>query len=436
MAKKFIKSIAVTLAVCTMLSATLIGCGKEQESVSTSTELAVKTEATKTEEAPKEVDLRIINYRVEDQAFFDKFHEMFKQEYPYITVKYDAIPTADYPTLLAARLAANETDLFGTHAADIKEEGTRARMADLSGQKFLENYNQDVVKMCQYDGKTLMIPSNNVSMVAFYNKNMFKDNGLSVPSTWSEFVNVCETFKSKGIDPIIFGGKDQWPVNMVVGALEAGIVRPVDPDFYTNVRTEKSKYTDKTWLEVLQKLKITMSYFQKDSSGLGYAQAPGLFAQGKAAMTIDGSWSASQIVDAKPAFEVGAFLLPGSDNAENNKIANMKIGGGFSMVKDTPVEDAALKYLEFISKKENYEMYIDMVKMGPVQNDITLKDPLAQEIANLMNKQQLLHEEILIPGQKFDLTNYAMQLLMGKITPEKVVENLQKDLIDSKETWK
>ncbi|KAF0193328.1 MAG: hypothetical protein FD166_3727, partial [Bacteroidetes bacterium] len=158
----------------------------------------------------------------------------------------------------------------------------------------------------------------------------------------------------------------------------------------------------------------------------------------KAAMMIDGSWSATQIEEAKPEFEVGAFLLPGSENKDYNSVGPTKIGMAYFVYANSPEDrkDAAFKYLAFFSEKENYQKFTDTVKMFPVINGIKMTSPLSQEVSNLLTRQTLLWEELLIPGAKYDFTNHSLQVLMGKLTPEKAAEKMQADLIGSKANWK
>lgn len=435
MKKQYLKSLLALVMVSLMTLSILSACGSNEVASEDST--AAETSAAETTQETKEepVNLSVINYRVEDQAFYDEFNAAFEKKYPHITVKYDAIATKDYPTLKAARIAANEVDVIGSGTSEIRDKAVREQYLDLKDQPFVNNYIKDALELCKYNNELLVLPMNSVSFVTFYNKKLFSDNGIAVPTTWAEFVKACETFKSKGIAPVMFGGKDQWPINMVIGQFEASIVRPALPDFWTKSLTEENKFTDAPWIEVFTKLKQLSLYLQENSSGLAYGQAPGLFAQGKAAMMIDGSWSGSQITAAKPSFEVGTFLLPASDIAENNKTAATKIGSGFAIYKESKNVDAALKYLDFMSTKENYSKYIEFVKMDPVQPELTISDPVSKEIAALLSKQIPEFELVFKPGGKYEFTNYGMQLFYSDATPEEIAQKFQKDLIDSKPTW-
>ena len=36
----------------------------------------------------------------------------------------------------------------------------------------------------------------------FYNQDLFEEQGVEVPTTWTEFLDVCKALKDKGIQPL------------------------------------------------------------------------------------------------------------------------------------------------------------------------------------------------------------------------------------------
>ncbi|WP_214626508.1 ABC transporter substrate-binding protein [Paenibacillus agaridevorans] len=426
--------VALIMASSMVLSA----CGSNSNNGGATQSPESSEPAGQTEEQ-KEVELKIISFRVEDKAYFDELNKAFEDAYPYITVKYDAVPTADYPQLRTARMTTGDVDLIASATeAEIVAEDTRETLADLTGAEFLNNFMPDALKAGQYEGKQYFVPISTVSMVTFYNKQIFADNGLSVPTTWDELIAVSEALAAKGISPIMFGGKDQWPINMIIAQLEQSIIRPAgaNSDYYSKMRTEEKKFTDAEWLEVFTKLQTLSKYFQKNYAGLDYGQAPALFAQGKAAMMIDGSWSLAQIEDANPSFETGAFLLPGSNDPVANQVASTKFGFGWMVNKDSKNKDAAIKYLEFMTSKENYQKYNDLVRMLPTIEGVTSSSTIIQEVTPTLTNQMPIWESLQTPGGVYNYAQYATQMILGDITPQDIVEKMQKDYIDSKPEWK
>ncbi len=387
-------------------------------------------------EKQENVELKVINFRVEDKAFFDEVNQAFEAKYPHIKIKYDAVPTKDWAAFKEARITTGDVDIMGSGGeADIYNPALRQQMADIGQHPFFDQFYPDALKAGQLDGKQYFLPMSSIALVTFYNKKIFADLGLSVPRTWDEFVSVSEKLKSGGIEPIMYGGKDQWPINMVIGALEAGIVRSQDPAFYDKMKTEETKFTDPAWVEVFEKLGVISKYMIKNSLGLDYGQAPGLFAQGKAAMMIDGSWSLSQIEDAKPDFEVGAFLLPGSNDKEANGIATTKFGFGWNIYSGSKNKEAAVTYLQFIMEPANYQKYMDMVRMLPVIDGTQVTSPVANEVSALLKKQMPIWELYRIPGAKYEFERIGVEIIMNRLTAAEAADQSQQALIGSKSNW-
>lgn len=55
--------------------------------------------------------------------------------------------------------------------------------------------------------------------VVLYNKDIFEENNLEVPKTWSEYIDLCGALQEKGVLPCVFGFKDAWNVSAPWGQL-------------------------------------------------------------------------------------------------------------------------------------------------------------------------------------------------------------------------
>lgn len=56
------------------------------------------------------------------------------------------------------------------------------------------------------DGNVYMLPSGRVAEFFAYRKPLFEKYGLSVPTTWEEFLQVCETLRDNGEVPYVMSG--------------------------------------------------------------------------------------------------------------------------------------------------------------------------------------------------------------------------------------
>jgi raffinose/stachyose/melibiose transport system substrate-binding protein len=343
--------------------------------------------------------LRIINFRPEDQEFYIWLETEFEKEYPEINVVYEAVDTGGYAAFMKARIQSGEVDIFGSQPANVNTVKTFEDSLDLRDLNIWDRIVDSAkAEVTIASGEILMTPLSYHTEIVFYNKDIFAAQGWQVPTTWNEFVtllNAARTATTAGQikAPIVYGGLDVWPIAMVTEALAGTTILQDDPNFLLDIvqayqtHAETGVITDDMYfinnpnfVDFFEKYKVVTQYFQRNASGLQYSRAPGEFGKGGYAMTIDGSWSLSQILEMTPTFEIGAFPLPGNSDPAKNQIAAGKGAAAFSIYKQsTRVEEAKL-FLEFLYQEEVYSRYINTVLGSPIMKNIELENELAREI--------------------------------------------------------
>lgn len=393
---------------------------------------------------PKTV-LSVINYRPEDQAYYSWVEEEFEKANPDIDVRYEAVDTSGYNSLLNSRLTANAVDVFGTQPSMLASPDLVDKMLPLNdlkaedGSDFWAQIKEGDKAEVSIDGNYMLAPLSSFGEVVFYNKTMFKDYGLEVPTTWSEFVEVLDFLKSKQEAgeikaPIVYGGLDVWPICMVFESAEVPIVRQENPDIYLNAIETKTINTPEM-LAWLQKVAKVTTYFQENSTGTQYSMAPAMFAGGGYAMTIDGSWSLTQMYDANPEFEIGVFPFPGSEDPAKNEAIASKVGGGFSIAKNSENIEAAKKFVEFQFYDAPYEKYMNYMKSNPCKIGVEIEDPVGSEISSLPT--------ILTASNYWSYYDMAAYLrdpigtgfVQGILAPEEALENYDTNFSSQSDLW-
>ena len=67
------------------------------------------------------------------------------------------------------------------------------------------------------------IPISGLGLAYYYNKDVYKSLGLSVPETWNEFLANCEAIEKTNMNPVAFMAQKQDAVNWL--QVEAQIYR-------------------------------------------------------------------------------------------------------------------------------------------------------------------------------------------------------------------
>ncbi|MFE9273762.1 ABC transporter substrate-binding protein [Paenibacillus glucanolyticus] len=350
----------------------------------------------------------------------EEINKKFEEKYPEYKVEYTTTgPDDEFKQAQRARITANDVDVLadlsgmrlspqewtpGAKVPDWQQWIDTGLIADLSDQAFIKNYNaNDIEKAGTYNDKVYAVPTGKVAMSGlFYNKEIFEQNGLSVPKTWSEFIMLNDDLKAKGITPIVVAGKDVWPLKLPVFALQAKILGGGDQQkWIEGVWKGETAYNDEEAVEVLERMKTLQDNYMIDGfMGIDYATAPSYFATGKAAMLADGSWDAPTIAAANPELKFGYFPLPATEDAAKNASFVGKYDVTWYAAEKGPNKEGALKWLEFFSEPENYTTFVKAAGFIPTQDNIqTESDFIDNELTPYLGDFELAYEIMMINRQ-------------------------------------
>ena len=400
----FKKSLALSLAVIMLL--VLAACGSNSNEGNES-----KNENGSNQD---KVTLKIIHWQQENiNNYIKEFNKRFEEKYPEVKVEYTTVPAdATYDQLMQTRMTANDADIIPLKhsfigapqewtpgAADPlwKQWIDAGLIADLSEQAFIQNYNAtDVKNAMTYNDKVYGVNMGKVALTGlFYNKDIFAEHNLEVPTTWEEFVNVVETLKSAGVAPIGLGGKDVWPINLAVQGLQSSIHED-QLEYIKGLWTGETKLTDSVHIEILEKAQYIMENTIDGFMGIDYGTLPSLFASGRVAMIADGTWDATTIDAANPDLNYGYFPVPGSNNAEDNKSLSGKYDMTWMVVEKSANKEYAIKWLEMLSETENYTEFANAAGFLPTQPNITMESEFINEIQPYLEEFKLSWDQLFI----------------------------------------
>ena len=233
-------------------------------------------------------------------AAFKSINAAFSKKYPNVNVDFSSVPNDSYPATKSSRLTAQNVDIFvvknlvevpdyaqGAESDDaLLAEG--GGLLDLTNEPFMKNYTPSVLDAQAFKGKQYMVPTGlSYSTGVYYNKKIFSDNGIDVPTTWSELVAACDKLKAAGITPFGIGGKDEWPAGLLMlGAVGSAYPTLADKQKLSqDIWEQNVKLTDAGPEGILEKVQKIYSYAQKNFAGTGYDAIPAEFAKGETVRT-------------------------------------------------------------------------------------------------------------------------------------------------------
>ncbi len=335
------KTAVCLVFMCLAMAAVISGCGKSDADASGKTVV------------------EMVQYKPEAVAIFDALEEKFNATHDDILLKIDSPNDAmtilktkfireDYPDIIGIGGDINysnflDADLFmdiSDYAglADIKE-------AYLEINKNLEFVPKDGVYAVPYMANAAGI---------LYNRDMFEEHGWSIPTTWDEFIALCDTIQAAGIQPLYFGYKDTWTCLAPWNALAVDLA---PADICNQVNRGEATFAE-AYREIAEKQKMLLAYGQPDPVAYSYNDACTAFARGQSAMYTIGSYAVPQIKSVNPDMNIDSFVFPGSNNADEN-VLNSGNDLEFMVMKDCENKEAVYEVLDFLYQDENIQAYLD-----------------------------------------------------------------------------
>src|SRR6476646_2867340 len=290
--------------------------------------------------------------------YFDGVISDFEAQNPDIKVVQDFNEGNFVPGLIRDDPPDVVTRGSNSTTADFTERGI---FADLSAMPVAATVDPNIQQLVndwgQYNGQTSALPFSLTAAGVIYNKDIFAQYGVAVPTTWDEFVQACETFKANGITPIYGTFKDGWTVNQGAFDYAAGGLIDVQ-QFYDdlaaqgiNVGPDSPVSFEKTLPPVTTAMQQLLSYSQPDAGSRSYSDGNAAFAAGEAAMYLPGPWALSELAKANPNVNVGTFALPMTNNPEDTK-ARVNVDMALSIVNGTDHLDADERFVSYLMQPD------------------------------------------------------------------------------------
>jgi raffinose/stachyose/melibiose transport system substrate-binding protein len=319
-------------------------------------------------------------------AAFKAINAAYEKKYPKVKIQFSAIPNNNYPAAKSSRLTAGNVDILIAAPTQVPKyvtsdsESDDSRAADsgvflnLTKEPFMKNFTPTLLKAIAYKGKQYTIPTG-VSYYTgvYYNKTMFAKYGLSIPTTWKQFVALCAKLQGNGIAPLGIGGKDSWPAGLTMLSAVQGLY-PTQADknsLAKDLWQKRASLDSGTPKTVLDRVNTIYKYAEPNFAGVSYAAVPAGFAAEKYAMTPDGTWDQPVIQSAVGSkFDYGYFPIPTSNTAADNKYLGGKVDLRLAIAAQTKNKTAALSYLSFFSDPKNYKTYVKISGTAPAEPNI------------------------------------------------------------------
>ncbi len=372
------------------------------------------------------------------KQYFEEAVKEFEELHPNIKIKTEAVLNDSYKEKIRVVLGSNNPpDVYFSWSGEFAYNFARAGQSldltsyveedtDWSGQIIESQFGPFTL-----DGKVYGIPWSTDGKAFFYNKKVFNDLNLEIPTTWEELLTVSEKIKDAGITPIAFGSKAPWTISHYIGSLNEYIV-PEDviaKDY--SLSNSDGEFTHPGYVTALEKFIELEPYFNQGVNSVDHQYARELFNGGKAAI---GYFQLAEIGLIEPSLgeDLGVFNTPFVEGGEGNPSSITAAPEGIMISSKTKHPEEAMEFIKFLTSKEKgIEQLKEVSEYSAVKETTTPENgsALQQEAIDLIvnaDKTYLWFDTAVDIKIVDAYLNGVQQMLDGKKSAEDVMKDVQK----------
>jgi len=283
------------------------------------------------------------------------------------------------------------------------------------------------------EGRVYGLPFTYACWTIFYNREMFREHGWTDPRTWDQFLALCEKIRAAGIAPLSLPGT-RWlypdallrsAYYNLAGASGWRAINGLVPGARLDPRFIRSA-------ALLQK--IMAGYAQTGWQGETATGAERVFLEGRAAMTVSGSWFFNEMQGKLPKdFDVGAMNFPVFPDGIADP-TTIQTGSDCFFVfatGDPKRERQTIDFLRFLTSRSRAEAFVRRTDapvavkgVPPGAYSARLRDTeqmISRARAAFNFPQQMLQP----PAIRQALVDGTAALMDGRITPRQFAERLE-----------
>ena len=375
----------------------------------------------------------------EEQKAWDEVCSAFTAETGIEVVQNRQGTWDDIPQKLqASKLGQEQIDLvvvgMGTITASLGPAGSVMDLTQLMAG-LTDRFPDGVLDSCSIDGHLWCFPYSDASgTTCFYNKTMFQQYDLTVPTNLQEWAHCAKVLSDNGIIPFMVQGKDTWAWAMPffdtygqatggqsvekVQAWLRGEQSFADPQVYAAFDGLKALYDNGI---------LTSESFDTDETGM-----LANFAQGKCAMFFCGTWDYGVLKSMELDFDYGAFEFPVVIDGAQMCHAFATGDGAISI--PSWVDQDNLDNIMYLTRTENAKKILCASSGGsPLFEIVKGATGEVDEVTRFLNEVSVPHSveylDWVWPSKVNDaMCNVIPSVISGKMTSQEAADYVQQTL--------
>lgn len=385
-----------------------------------------------------------LTYLVDDnatnQAMNTALVEAYMAQNPDVVITIESRPGGgEGDNIVKTRLATGEmTDIFFYNSGSLLQAlNPTETMVDISGEPFMDNVVESFIPTVSQNGQVFGVPTGTaMGGGILYNKTIYEELGLSVPTSWAEFEENNQIIAEAGIAPVLATFGDTWTSQLFVLADYYNVAQ-AEPNFAAEYTANEAKYaTNPAAMAGFTYLQegYDQDWWQENYATTTFEQGLELLANGEVAHYPMLTFALSNIesIAGDKVNDIGFFAQPGPDASANGVTIWMPQATYISNTSEHI--DVAKDFLAFIASPEGAAVMSEAVPpLGPyLINGVELPNdvlPAVNDLAAYINSGDSAPAlEFLSPLKGPSLEQITVAVGSGQMDAETGAENYDLDV--------
>jgi len=367
--------------------------------------------------------------------------EAFEEAHPDIDVEVSGEAVAEHLQKLSIAAQSNTLpDIFWVYKATALEMVEADKLLDLAPMLddlgITERLPESTVSNFTAGDAIFGVPYQGLLTGLWYNEQILADNGLEVPTTFDELVEVAETLSAKGITTISNGANQS---SFSVWSFLVDLERFGYSERIEGILDGSDSYVNDDFLRFYEHIAELRDAgaFASNVSTQTYQQAVDQFLSGNAAMLDAGVWASSAIQDA--GLDVGFWKGPEFSDGVGEQNIIMNVASAPLVVAATVADDeaklaAVTEFIDFYYSDEAQQLLVDNGQ-PPVTDYVADLDPEAQSAlkaaldattADGVTSPQTQPDLVVSAAVASAMYDSIYGVIQGQLTPQAALELVQK----------
>lgn len=370
------------------------------------------------------------------KSFYDQKAKEFMDANPHVKINIDAVLNDSYKEKIRV-LVSNDNlpDIFtswsDSFAMNLVSSDRIRTLDDILNEdtEWKDNIIESQFSGFTFDDKIYGVPFTIDGKAFFYNKTVFKENNITPPKTYNEFLDILEKLKAAGWEtPLVEGLTNAWAISHYMGTI---FQRTLDPAVTAVDYVEATgEFTDPGYIKGLEVFQELTEYMGETSTAIDHEAARNMFAAGEAPIVYM-QFAEVKMVEDNTDMEFGFFDFPAIEGGKGDSKALTGAPEGWMLSQNAPVE--AEEFLKFLTSKESafeftkVDGQLNAIKGGVTEENTSAVSMEAYEIVNNASSTAPWFDNAVNINIADIFMRGGQNLAIGEQTPQEIMEDVQQE---------